>query len=53
MVTEKQVMAFIQLTPFAKERMAQNDPDRYKELKKEMERLFPLEGNESGEVTSK
>lgn len=53
-VSTKEVMQFIKMTPFQKERLKSEDPERYNELKKEMDRKFPLEDNSvSSEVSPK
>lgn len=54
MATEREVQQFLKMTIFQKARLQESDPQKYSELKKASDEMFPVVESVSGlEVSSK
>lgn len=53
MATEKEVQQFLKMTIFQKARLQEADPQKYSELKKASDEMFPTTETISGEISNK
>lgn len=53
MATEREVQQFLKMTIFQKARLQESDPQKYSELKKASDEMFPTTELISGEISNK